>query len=79
VLPLARKLNVVQLRLASSLACAVHSSLLATFFNNLLSIGINDDLALENLEKMMAATDACLYQAKHGGRNKIHRDTSEWR
>jgi PleD family two-component response regulator len=29
-----------------------------------LSIGINDDLALENLEKMMAATDACLYQAK---------------
>jgi len=38
VLPLARKLDVVLLRLASYLACAVHPGLLATFFNNLLVI-----------------------------------------
>jgi hypothetical protein len=39
VLPLAQKLNVALLRLAPSLACAVHPGLLATFFNSLLSDG----------------------------------------
>jgi hypothetical protein len=35
VLPLAQKLNVLQVRLAFSLACALHPGLLVTFFNSL--------------------------------------------
>ena len=36
VLPFARNLNVLTVRLASSLSCAVHPDLLITFFNSLL-------------------------------------------
>jgi len=36
VLPLARNLNVLTVRLTSSLSCALHPDLLMTFFNNLL-------------------------------------------
>jgi len=38
-LPLARKLNVLAVRLASSLACALHPGLLLTFFNSLSALG----------------------------------------
>jgi len=38
VLPLARNLNVLTVRLASSLSCAVHPDLLMTFFNSLLEL-----------------------------------------
>jgi len=36
-----------------------------------MSMGLNGDLALGSVERMLAAADALLYQAKHGGRNRV--------
>lgn len=36
-----------------------------------LSIGISDELSLANVQKIIAAADACLYQAKRAGRNRV--------
>ncbi len=36
-----------------------------------ISIGVTDDLSVENYEKMIVAADTRLYQAKHAGRNRV--------
>ncbi|HEX8979932.1 MAG TPA: diguanylate cyclase [Parasulfuritortus sp.] len=36
-----------------------------------MSMGLSDDTGLGNVEKMLAAADARLYEAKHGGRNRV--------
>ncbi|MBI3512993.1 MAG: GGDEF domain-containing protein, partial [Proteobacteria bacterium] len=42
-----------------------------------MSMGLNGDLALGSVEKMLAAADALLYQAKQAGRNRVlHRSVA---
>ncbi|HEX5338565.1 MAG TPA: diguanylate cyclase [Gallionella sp.] len=36
-----------------------------------MSMGLSDDTSLGNIEKMLAAADVKLYEAKHGGRNRV--------
>lgn len=36
-----------------------------------MSMGLSDDTSLGGVEKMLAAADARLYKAKHGGRNRL--------
>ncbi len=39
-----------------------------------MSFGLCDDTTLDNHERMLAVADACLYQAKNAGRNRIYPD-----
>ncbi|MBV8168771.1 MAG: GGDEF domain-containing protein [Alphaproteobacteria bacterium] len=42
-----------------------------------MSMGLNADLGQGNVERMLAAADALLYQAKHAGRNRVVHRPSE--
>jgi len=44
----------------------IHADLAVT-----MSMGLNGDVGLGSVEKMLAAADALLYQAKHAGRNRV--------
>ncbi|WNV04090.1 diguanylate cyclase [Candidatus Methylospira mobilis] len=44
----------------------LHPGLLVT-----MSMGLSDDTAVDSIEKMLAAADKRLYEAKNGGRNRV--------